>query len=103
MAQGALVIVDVQNAILEIPSLQRRAETHAAFDAVVARIATLVGRARNRKIPVFFVQHDGPSGHRLERGLAGWQIRQEISPAPGDPIIHKSACDAFFETTLESE
>ena len=103
MAQDALVIIDVQNAILEIPGQQRRVETHAAFDTLVARIATLIERGRKRKIPVIFVQHDGPSGHRLERGLPGWQIRQEISPAPGEPIIHKRACDAFFETTLESE
>jgi nicotinamidase-related amidase len=103
MAQDALVIIDVQNAILEISGLQRRVETHAAFDDLVARIATLIERARKRKIPVFFVQHNGPSGHRLERAFPGWQIRQEISPAPGEPIIHKRACDAFFATTLESE
>jgi nicotinamidase-related amidase len=103
MAQDALVIIDVQNAILEIPGLQRRVETHAAYDALVARIATLIEQARMHKIPVFLVQHDGPSGHRLERGLPGWQIRQEIFPAPGEPIIHKKACDAFFETALESE
>jgi nicotinamidase-related amidase len=103
MAQDALVIVDVQNAILEIPGLQRRVETRAAFDALVAKIATLIERAHKRKIPVLLIQHDGPSGHRLERGLPGWQIRQEISLAPGESIIHKRACDAFFGTTLESQ
>jgi nicotinamidase-related amidase len=103
MAQDALVIIDVQNAILDIPHLQRRVETRSAFDALVARIATLIERARKRTIPVFFVQHDGPSGHRLERGLPGWRIRQEILPAHDEPIIHKKACDSFFETTLGFE
>jgi nicotinamidase-related amidase len=103
MAQDALVVIDLQNAILEIPGLQRRGETNAAFDVLVSRIATLVGRARKRKIPVLFVQHDGPSGHRLERGLPSWQIRQEVSPAHDEPIIHKRVCDSFFETTLGFE
>ena len=69
----------------------------------MVRIATLIERARKRKIPVFFVQHDGPSGHRLERGLPGWRIRQEILPVHDEPIIHKKACDSFFETTLGFE
>lgn len=103
MARDALLVIDVQNAILDIPQMQRRLETRVAFDALVARIATLIERARKRSIPVLFVQHDGPSGHRLERGLPGWQIRQEILPADNEPIIYKRACDAFFETTLGAE
>jgi len=103
MAQDAVVVIDVQNAILDLPGTQRRREIHAALDALVGRIAILIGRARQRNVPVIFVQHDGPSGHRLERGVPGWQIRQEILPAPGEPIVHKTACDAFFETTLGLE
>jgi nicotinamidase-related amidase len=103
MEDAALLVIDVQNAILSIPGMRRRVETHAALDAVVARIATLIRRARNRGIPVVFVQHDGQPGHRLERGVPGWQIRPEITPAGGEPVIHKSACDSFFETTLAAE
>jgi nicotinamidase-related amidase len=103
MAQEALVVIDVQNAILDIPNVPRHLETRTAFDALVARIATLIERARKRQIPVLFIQHDGPNGHRLERGSPGWHIRKEILPAGGEPIIHKQACDSFFETTLGSE
>ena len=73
------------------------------MDAMVARIATLIRRAREHGIPVLFVQHDGRAGHRLERGSPGWRIRPEIIPVEGEPIVQKSACDAFFETTLASE
>jgi len=62
-------VIDVQNAILDIPGMKRPAETYAAFEGLVTRIATFVERARNRGIPVLFIQHDGPPGHRLERGL----------------------------------
>jgi nicotinamidase-related amidase len=103
MASEAVVVIDVQNAILDIPGMKRPAETHAAFDGLVGRIAAFVERVRSRGIPVLFVQHDGQPGHRLERGLPGWQIRRELAPIRDEVVIHKTACDAFFKTTLESE
>jgi nicotinamidase-related amidase len=54
-------------------------------------------------VPVVYVQHDGGPGHRLEPETPGWSIRPEIAPRPGDPVIHKGACDAFFDTTLDAE
>jgi len=103
MAKFAVVVIDVQNAILAIPGLTRRAETKAAFEACVARIAILIAHARSHHVPVLFVQHDGPAGHRLERGSPGWQLRPEIAPTAAEPVIHKRACDSFFETTLSAE
>lgn len=103
MADEAVVVIDVQNAILDIPGMKRARETHAALDQLVARIASFVHRASKRGIPVLFVQHDGQPGHRLERGVAGWQIRPEFGPIGHEEVIHKTACDSFFRTTLESE
>jgi len=103
MENEALVIIDVQNAILGTPVIARQIENQLALDAVVTRIVALVERARSRGIPVLFVQHDGQLGHRLEQRSPGWQIRSEIAPAPGEHVIHKSACDSFFQTTLSCE
>ena len=103
MASEAVVVIDVQNAILDIPGMKRPAETHAAFDGLVGRIAAFVERARNRGIPVLIVQHHGQPRHRLERGLSGWQIRRELTPIRDEAVIPKTACDAFFKTRLESE
>lgn len=74
MVSVAVVVIDVQNAILGVPGLMRPVETYAAFDAVVARIATLIEHARKLSTPVLFVQHDEKPGHRLKRGSLGWQI-----------------------------
>jgi nicotinamidase-related amidase len=63
----------------------------------------VVERARNCRIPVLFVQHEGRIGHRLELGSRGWQIRPELTPICDEPVIHKTACDSFFETKLASE
>jgi nicotinamidase-related amidase len=103
MPNEALVIIDVQNAILGSADTPSRIENHAALDVVVARIAALIGRARSQGIPVVFVQHDGPTGYRLETGTPGWQIRPEIAPIKGEPVVHKMACDSFFETALAAE
>jgi nicotinamidase-related amidase len=54
-------------------------------------------------VPVLFVQHDGAKGHRLEPGCEAWELREEITPLPAEPVIHKRACDSFFETGLEAE
>lgn len=98
-----MVVIDTQNAILDKPGLERRAETFAALDAVVGRIALLLAWARRGRLPVIFVQHDGPAGHRLAVGTPGWRIRAEIAPLAGELIVHKTACDAFFETTFGEE
>lgn len=103
MSQDAIVVIDVQNGILGTPDTARKVSNSAALDQVVARIATLIGRGRERGVHVLFVQQDGASGHRLERGSAGWRIRREIAPVEGEPVVHKLACDSFFETSLRSE
>lgn len=99
----ALVIIDVQKAILSAPDVPRPKETADAMDSMVERIAGLLAKARTAGTPVIFVQHDGPPGRRLELNSKGWEIRDEIAPQPGEPVIHKRACDAFFETGLEAE
>ena len=99
----ALLVIDVQRGILAIPNLARKKEIDKALDETVERIAGLIARARTASVPVIYVQHDGSPGHRLEPDTSGWPIRTEIAPEPGEPVIHKRACDAFFETTLDAE
>jgi len=102
-AKSALVVIDVQCGILNDPAQTRKKEIDHALDETVHRIATLIERARAASVHVLYVQHDGGRGHRLETHTPGWLLRPEIAPRSGDPVIHKRACDAFFETTLQSE
>ncbi len=87
----ALVVIDVQNDVV--------ANAHDR-DAVVANIATLVGKARAEHVPVIWVQH---SDAELARDTEGWQIVAELSPSDAEPVVHKSYGDSFEDTTLESE
>jgi nicotinamidase-related amidase len=99
----ALVVIDVQCGILNLPKLERKAAIDQALDETVQRIARLIERSRAASVPVIYVQHDGGHGHRLEPHTPGWAIRPELAPRAGEPIIHKRACDAFFETRLQEE
>ena len=93
----ALLIIDVQRDIL-LGKGGPAAQT--ALERTVERIAVLLEGARRRGFPVIHVQHDGTLGHRLERGSPGWEIRPEVAPRAGEPVVHKRSCDAFFETKL---
>jgi nicotinamidase-related amidase len=86
---SALLVVDVQVGVV--------ADAHER-DAVVARIAGLVERARAAGTPVVWVQH---ADDDLPRGSDAWQLVTELVPADGEPIVEKSFGDAFEDTRLE--
>jgi nicotinamidase-related amidase len=102
-ARTAVVVIDVQNGILGSANDERARETARALDETVSRISDLLDRARAAGIPVFYVQHDGGPGSQLQPHTRAWEIRTEIAPKPGEPVIRKRACDAFFETPLDAE
>ena len=97
----ALVIIDVQNAVLEGKGTPER-QTHidAALNETVARLRRLQEKARIAGAPIVMVQHDGDDGHRLAVGGAGWAIRAEVAPGANEVVVRKKSCDSFFETDL---
>ena len=85
----ALLVIDVQNGVV--------AGNHDR-DAVVANVATLVGKARDADIAVVWVQH---SDEGLEYGSDDWKIVPELSPDVAETIVEKKYGDAFEATNLE--
>ena len=97
----ALVIIDVQNAVLRDPANRgRQTIVDAALDEMVARLRRSQHAARRAGAPVIVVQHDGGPRHRLAPGGEGWRLRDEIAPLAGEPLVRKRSCDSFFETDL---
>jgi nicotinamidase-related amidase len=86
----ALLVVDVQNAVVE--------EAHQR-DAVVANIGSVVEKARGARVPVVWVQH---SDDRLARGSDDWRIVPELAPGEAEPLVDKNYGDCFEDTTLET-
>jgi nicotinamidase-related amidase len=85
----ALLVLDVQNGVV--------AEAYER-DAVVANVATLVDSARERGVPIVWVQH---SGEELVEGSDAWQYVPELTRQDPEPLVHKSFADAFEDTELE--
>ena len=67
----------------------------------LARINDLIDRARAAGRPVLFIQHAEPPEYTP--GTAGWELHPRLHRQPGDPVIAKTACDAFLGTTLAAE
>jgi nicotinamidase-related amidase len=84
--KSALVVIDVQNDVV--------ADGHDV-DGVVSRIGKLLEHARNSDIPVIYVQHED---EWMAPGSEAWQIRAEIAPRDGEPVIAKRYPDSFAET-----
>ncbi len=93
---SALLVIDVQVGIA------RGKDIHAGWPQILGNIVDLIARARARGMPVIFVQHDGEPGDRLQPGGEGWALCPELGVLPSDIVIRKTACDSFFDTSLES-
>ncbi len=94
--KSALAIIDVQIGLVKLIPPEVR-------DRVLPKIKVLLSQARSSGMPVFFIQHDGPKGHPLEAETPAWAIHPSILPRSGEPVIRKTASDAFFETRLADE
>jgi nicotinamidase-related amidase len=98
---SALVIIDVQNAVLRDPANRdRQPIVDAAFGDMVGRLQLVQRAARRVGAPVVVVQHDGGPGHRLSSDGEGWRNRDEIKALAGEKLVRKTSCDSFFETDL---
>ena len=91
----ALLVIDMQVGLFGPDSPRFDAE------GVVARINTLAGAVREAGGTVVFIQHDGPPGDTFEPGSEGWRLLPSLDRRLGDPVVHKRACDAFYETDLD--
>lgn len=98
----ALVIIDVQNAILRgLGAADRQPIIDAALDETVRRLQAAQRAARDAGATVVVVQHDGGPGHRLATDSDGWRIRDEIKPIGGEILVRKGSSDSFFQTDLD--
>src|SRR3954469_273399 len=86
----ALLVVDVQRQVVA-DAWDR--------DGVIARITTLVDKARAEHVPVIWVQH---SDDDMPRDSEGWQYVPELTLDDTEPVVHKRYGDSFEDTDLES-
>jgi len=89
--RAVLLVVDMQTGVL-----------NECWDAnrVIGNVSRAVERARDRHVPVIWVQH---SDETLAQGSAEWQLVPALRPADGEALIHKRFASSFEETALNDE
>jgi len=97
-AATAVLVIDAQAGLFGSKPPPFKAE------AVLARINEVAARARAAGVPVVLIQQDGHAeGDWLVPLSQDWQFHPKLKIEPGDRIIRKTTCDAFYGTPLESE
>ncbi|MDQ3335467.1 MAG: cysteine hydrolase [Myxococcota bacterium] len=92
-----LLVIDVQNAIFQLPVPLHEPEQF------LSRVCRLVERARRADVPVIFVQHLGKPGSASEAGAPGGELHAAIAPVHGEVIVGKTEPDAFMGSTLAAQ
>lgn len=91
MSATALLVIDFQYGLIELePRATRGAETLASLNR-------LIDHARACGHRVVFIQHHEAE---LPRGSEAWQLHPGLQRRPDDPVIEKTACDSFLDTSL---
>ncbi|MFO1441982.1 cysteine hydrolase [Bacillus sp. Bva_UNVM-123] len=93
----ALLIIDVQNGMFQEGNVVYKG------DRLLRSLKDLIAQARSMDTPIFYIQHNAPTGKPLEFGTKGWEIHPEITPNIQDVIIQKTTPDSFFNTSLDDE
>ena len=91
----ALLIVDMQKGILtkETPRYES--------GRVVRNITALAEGVRTLGGKGVFIQHDGNKEEGCLPGTEEWEFIPEIRKTDADVVIHKMACDSFYDTELD--
>ncbi|MCE9572968.1 MAG: isochorismatase family protein [Deltaproteobacteria bacterium] len=90
----ALLVLDVMNAIFELPI-----PLHDP-DGFLARVGALLDRARVRRVPVVHFRQLGPAGGLFAPGGRGRELHPRVAPAPDELVIDKREPDMFVGTSL---
>ncbi|MCL5776738.1 cysteine hydrolase [Limibaculum sp. FT325] len=94
LADGVLVLIDIQNEYFDGPLRL------SGVEAAAAQAATLLSRARAAGTPVIHVRHRGRAGGAFDPDAPRGQIHASVAPAPGEAVIDKGLPNSFAGTTL---
>lgn len=95
VSSSALLVIDVQR-----EQFDKSTPVYKA-DELLQNITSLISKARQEGVPVFFIQHSADS--YLKFGSEGWQLHSQIQPLAGEPIIHKKQTNSFTKTDLQEK
>jgi len=92
---SALIMIDLQN------TYRRGVMRLHGVEPAIAEAAKLLEIARDLKVPVFHIQHDGGVGTPYDIHAEIGAIADEVAPISGEPVITKSYPNSFVQTDLD--
>ncbi len=96
--KAALILIDIQQGFDDLDYWGPRNNPNAEANA-----AELLRVWRESHRPIFHVQHRSTTPTSpLRPGQPGCEIKPEVRPRPGEPIIGKNVNSAFIGTDLET-
>jgi len=90
--KSALLVIDVQRGLFKKASPVYEAET------LLENINSLMDRAHEKNVPVFYIQHANDSS--LAEGTENWKLHPALQPTDTDVVIQKRQGSAFVDTSL---
>ncbi|RQW64985.1 cysteine hydrolase family protein [Vibrio viridaestus] len=93
--KSALLVIDVQSVLFEPQPQPFESEI------VVNKINHVTQLARDKSIPVIFIQHEQPNTI-IEYGTAGWELYSGLVLNSDDHFVRKTTPDSFLDTNLQS-
>lgn len=97
--ETALLVIDLQLGMFDGV---RIAPIHNG-EALLARVQTLLAKARAAGTRIIYIRHAAAPGRTLDPATPQWQIHPAIAPHPGETIVDKSFPDSFRDTTLQAK
>jgi nicotinamidase-related amidase len=94
---GALIVIDVQESFLQLPLWAA-----SSSPGIVTPVSRLVSAARDAGDLVIWVLHADPgSGGPFDPDRGGVRLMDGLEAGPGEPVLTKTAHNAFTTTGLQ--
>jgi nicotinamidase-related amidase len=94
MKRTALLVIDAQVNMFD-PQ-----EPVYATSQMLARLQSLIWRARESGIQLVYLRNNGDPGDPDAPGTPGWEIHPALAPQAGEPVIDKFTPNGFEGTDL---
>lgn len=95
LRESALILIDLQN------TYRRGVMQLSGVEQAIAEAAKLLEMARDLKVPVIHIQHDGGPGTPYDVRAEIGAISDEVAPIAGEPVITKNYPNSFVQTDLD--
>jgi len=97
LKDSALIMIDLQN------TYRKGVMQLTGVEEAIIEARKLLEMARDHKIPIFHIRHDGGVGTPYDVSAEIGAISDEVAPIAGEPIITKNYPNSFIQTDLDQQ